>query len=235
MLRLWPFPGRRRRAGRKDDGRKTVLIMMSNTGGGHKASAEALQQAFEEQYGAHKYRVVIVDMWKEHTPPPFNSLGDSYSFLVRHGALWRLTYGALQPRLVHVPYFAALHAVVARRLQEAFDAYDPDLVVSVHPLMQHIPLRVLEARAARSGVPPPPFATVVTDFTTCHNTWFAPKVTRCFVPTRFCRGLALGMGVAPEKVVVHGLPIRPVFSKRLPGKPALRKKLVSECGGGVMR
>jgi 1,2-diacylglycerol 3-beta-galactosyltransferase len=30
--------------------------MMSNTGGGHKASAEALQQAFEEKYG-DKYKV----------------------------------------------------------------------------------------------------------------------------------------------------------------------------------
>ena len=31
------------------------------------------------------------------------------------------------------------------------------------------------------------FATVVTDFTTCHNTWFHPGATRCFVPTAFCR------------------------------------------------
>lgn len=30
--------------------------MMSNTGGGHKASAEALKQVFEEKYG-NKYRV----------------------------------------------------------------------------------------------------------------------------------------------------------------------------------
>lgn len=30
--------------------------MMSNTGGGHKASAEALQQAFQELYG-DKYKV----------------------------------------------------------------------------------------------------------------------------------------------------------------------------------
>lgn len=38
------------------DGRKTILIMMSNTGGGHKASAEALQQAFREEHG-DKYKV----------------------------------------------------------------------------------------------------------------------------------------------------------------------------------
>lgn len=46
-------------------------------------------------------------MWKEHTPAPFNSVCDSYSFLVRHGILWRITYGALQPRLIHMPYFVS--------------------------------------------------------------------------------------------------------------------------------
>lgn len=30
---------------------KRVLIMMSNTGGGHRASAEALQAVFKELYG----------------------------------------------------------------------------------------------------------------------------------------------------------------------------------------
>jgi hypothetical protein len=51
--------------------------------------------------------------------------------------------------------------------------YDPDLVVSVHPLMQHINCHVLRERAKRQGrARPTPFATVVTDFTTCHNAWF---------------------------------------------------------------
>jgi hypothetical protein len=270
--------------------------MMSNTGGGHKASAEALQQAFREEFGT-KYKVggeglgartsvgrrgrggyhwragrarvgpaacararlgrarsrghpsstplahpaaacllihhprppnqiIIVDMWKEHTPVPFNSLCDSYSFLVRHSVLWRVTYGVMQPRAIHAPYFSAVQAFVAAQLSAAFDAYDPDLVISVHPLMQHIPVRVLAARAAATGAAPPPFATVVTDFTTCHNTWFYPGVTRCFVPTDYCRNLAVTMGIAPAKVVVHGLPIRPVFSKRLPSKDKLRSRLV---------
>jgi hypothetical protein len=38
--------------------------------------------------------------------------------------------------------------------------------------MQHIPLRVIKARVAKGLHPHIPFATVVTDFTTCHNTWF---------------------------------------------------------------
>jgi hypothetical protein len=51
-------------------------------------------------------------------------------------------------------------------------------------------------------------------------------VDKCFVPTEFCRQLGLGMGLAASQLVLYGLPIRPIFSKRLPGRNTLRKKLV---------
>lgn len=55
----------------------------------------------------------------------------------------------------------------------------------------------------------------------------APQdVDKCFVPTEFCRQLGLGMGLRPSQLVLYGLPIRPIFSKRLPGRTQLRKKLV---------
>lgn len=37
--------------GGKERARKRILIMMSNTGGGHRASAEAIKAAFQEKYG----------------------------------------------------------------------------------------------------------------------------------------------------------------------------------------
>jgi hypothetical protein len=52
------------------------------------------------------------------------------------------------------------------------------------------------------------------------------EVDKCFVPTEFCRQLGLGMGLRPSQLVLYGLPIRPIFSKRLPGRSQLRKKLV---------
>jgi hypothetical protein len=68
-------------------------------------------------------QVLIVDMWKEHTPYPWNTMPDSYSFLVKHGLLWRLAYTSIQPRMVHVPYFAAMRAFIGRHLAEAFDRW----------------------------------------------------------------------------------------------------------------
>ena len=41
--------GRRRRAA--GEGRKRVMVLMSDTGGGHRASAEALKAGFQKLYG----------------------------------------------------------------------------------------------------------------------------------------------------------------------------------------
>ena len=51
--------------------------------------------------------------------------------------------------------------------------YKPDIIISVHPLMQHIPLWVLKWQSLQRKVP---FFTVVTDLNTCHPTWFVTPV-----------------------------------------------------------
>lgn len=62
----WPlsFKGN---GGRKK-GKQRVLILMSDTGGGHRASAEAIKAGFEEAYG-DKYQVGggwCSGQWGEH-------------------------------------------------------------------------------------------------------------------------------------------------------------------------
>ncbi len=54
--------------------------MQSDTGGGHRASAQAIKAGFEALYG-NKFVFDIVDMWTEHTYFPFNNAASSYSFM----------------------------------------------------------------------------------------------------------------------------------------------------------
>jgi 1,2-diacylglycerol 3-beta-galactosyltransferase len=49
--------------------------------------------------------------------------------------------------------------------------YKPDIIISVHPLMQHIPLWVLKWQGLQNRVV---FVTVITDLNTCHPTWYVP-------------------------------------------------------------
>lgn len=53
---LWPFSSRGvfRPPAPVDKKKKRILIMMSETGGGHKASAEAIQAGFEERFGTER-------------------------------------------------------------------------------------------------------------------------------------------------------------------------------------
>lgn len=69
-------------------------------------------------------------MWKQHTPEPFSNMPDAYAFMVKHSMLWRLSYEVLQPRAMHLPYLSFFHAFMAQGINEAFDQYQPDLVVS---------------------------------------------------------------------------------------------------------
>lgn len=201
--------------------RRKVLILMSDTGGGHRASAEAIKATFELEFG-DEYKVTIIDLWQDYTPWPFNQVPKTYSFMVKHEALWKLAYHSTAPRFVHQSQMAATSTFIAREVTKGLLKYQPDVIVSVHPLMQHVPLRVLRAKGLLNKIP---FTTVITDLSTCHPTWFHRSVTKCFCPTKEVERRALKAGLRPSQLRVYGLPIRPAFSQAISSKAQLRKEL----------
>ncbi|CAG9464454.1 unnamed protein product [Pedinophyceae sp. YPF-701] len=209
---------------KRQSGKPRIMMLISDTGGGHRASARAVKEAIESLYGA-KYDISIVDLWKKHTPWPYDRMPDSYSTLVKYPILWRISFNLFKPKLTHIPYLNFMSHACHNSIAQAFEEYDPDLVVSLHPLMQHACIQILERMERKTGKPRPRFATVVTDLTTCHPTWFHPRLDRLFVATEYCRDRAIEYGVAEEKIVVHGLPIRPAFSNPSVSKEKLRKQL----------
>jgi len=198
---------------------------MSDTGGGHRASAQALKDCFELIYG-DEFSVHIVDLWSSNSPWPFSKMPNSYFFLVKNPWLWRLNFRCSEPRLLHEIMFKGYTVIVSKHFARAFKEIDPHLIVSVHPLMQHVPMRVLQQMHKQSLISRVPFATVVTDLTRCHATWFHRSVDRCFVATNLVAAQAMRLGLKSEQIACHGLPIRPSFSaRRQLSKHELRTKL----------
>jgi len=117
------------------------------------------------------YDVNIVDLWSSHSPWPLCNMPKSYFFLVKNPWLWRLNFRCSEPKIVHETLFRGYAAIVSKQFSRVFMDYNPHLIVSVHPLMQHVPLMSLE-RLRGTVAKPIPFATVVTDLTRCHPTWF---------------------------------------------------------------
>ena len=109
-----------------------------------------------------------------------------------------------------------------------------DMVISVHPLTQGLPLKILSTLDSGTrdiSKRTTPFCTVVTDLGSAHPTWFHPGVDKCFVPSDALNNFALKRGLQPSQIVQHGLPIRRGFwatnntGKSTVDKAPLRRKL----------
>ncbi len=199
---------------------KKILILMSDTGGGHRASAEALKAAFQERYGA-EFQVDIVDLWMKHTPWPLNQVPKSYRFLaIETPWLWKRLYKIGERRDFTRPVMRAASGWVRRPVRKVIWRYDPDLIIAVHPLLQEPTLRILAWMRWRI-----PFVTVVTDLATIHPTWLQRSATLCFVPSNEARRCALEAGLRPDQLRQCGLPIRPGFAQDPLPKEVMRRRL----------
>ena len=174
-----------------------ILILMSDTGGGHRASAQALVDALDAQYPG-RFACSVVDIWTDHAAWPLNKFVPWYQFLARNPFLWRTLWCSNRPLPTAIEIS---NATCFSRFRGCIEAARPDLVVSVHPLCQHLPLRVLrhmaEEAADRDDAPAStiPFATVVTDLGGAHPMWFHRDVDLCCVPSDTVRQLAERAGL----------------------------------------
>lgn len=107
---------------------------------------------------------------------------------------------------------------------ECLQRHDADLVVSLHPLTQSLPLQCLKDMGGGTRVTP--FATIVTDLGSAHPTWFHEGVDACFIPSEAIRRRAVKHGLAGAQLRQYGLPVRPSFWSE--ARP--REQLVAELG-----
>ncbi|HEY84985.1 MAG TPA: hypothetical protein G4N96_07745 [Chloroflexi bacterium] len=201
--------------------KKRILFLISDTGGGHRAAAEAIDEAIHHLY-PDSYETFVEDIWMEHTPWPVNKLSRVYPWMTGPGvALWKLLWLTTTMFKSHKIIFSGVSPVVQRRITRFFTEINPDIIVSVHPLMNHVAIKSRD----KAGLGRVPFLTIVTDMVNIHPAWICPKVTFCAVPTEAARQLAIKFGMLPEKVMVTGQPVSLKFASMSDDKARLRQKL----------
>ncbi|XP_074564972.1 putative monogalactosyldiacylglycerol synthase 3, chloroplastic [Curcuma longa] len=187
--------------------------------------------------------VFVKDLFMEHAGWPLNNMESSYKFMVKHVQLWRMAFHGTSPRWIPNLYLAAIAsfytkygallysfisnstadiAIPNQKVEVGLKKYKPDIIISVHPLMQHIPLLVLKWQNLQNKVV---FVTVITDLNTCHPTCFHSDVNRCYCPSEEVAKRAALDGLQPSQIHVSGLPIRPSFCRAVLVKDELRKEL----------
>jgi 1,2-diacylglycerol 3-beta-galactosyltransferase len=197
-----------------------ILFLMSDTGGGHRAAAQAIEEAIHFLY-PNSYETIIEDIWRCHTPWPINRIPASYTWFTNSGRpLWKLLWSGSARIQAHKKIFPSLSPVLERRVICYLRTIRPEIVVSVHPFMNHLGLRWLGK--AKLDIP---FVTVVTDMVTIHPLWICPQVTRCLVPTELAADQAAKLGMPANKIELCGQPVGLKFLAKPPAKKTVRRKL----------
>lgn len=179
-----------------------ILIFFSDTGGGHRAAANALRDAFHYLFPG-KFEIIFVDGFRECAPFPFNHIPDTYFPLTTYLPwLWGALFHSSNSRL-SVPLSASFDDLILRGgCARVILRHKPDLVISVHPLINRAACNALK------GIDPDaPFVTVVTDLVDAHGMWFSAASDLVIVPTEGARQRGLKWKFPREKLRVIGQPI----------------------------
>jgi 1,2-diacylglycerol 3-beta-galactosyltransferase len=196
-----------------------VLILFSDTGGGHRAAARALTDALKLL--DPNCVVTVADPLIGQGPAIVRRLASLYSPVIRRS---RAAWGAVYHSSNTQPTFAAIRAVfgpgVRRVVLHLLKQHDPDVVLSVHPLLNHIAHQAIR----RSGRPRA-LMTVITDLVDFHRGWTFSQADLVVAPTEGARRVALRRRVPADRVKLLGLPVDLRFRPPAPGeKQALRRR-----------
>ena len=145
-----------------------VLVVMSDTGGGHRAAAEAIQAAANQRYPG-ELEFNLVDVFRYYTPVPFRFSPEIYPAWVNYAPqTWYLTYamtnGHLRSKWMVEFFFWYWQRGIRRMLRE----HPADLVVAVHSIINRPVMKAIQELPAETR---PPCITVVTDLVSTHAFW----------------------------------------------------------------
>lgn len=193
-----------------------ILIISSDTGGGHRSAAAAIVAGIESFVKGESYAVRVVRAVEEshHLAAKLVAL---YNWLLRNKQHWMKYYYWLINRFRPETreFFHSRSIVYVRSL---FQRWCPHIVVSVHPLTQHIFARVLKELGLADRIP---LVTVVTDpYYGFWKGWACDDVTLYLVASEEARRQLIDYGIAPERIKISGMPVHPKFS--FPGDDAAR-------------
>lgn len=200
---------------------KKILILMSDTGGGHRAAAEAIRDALTARHG-DAVQIEMVDVFRQYSPFPLKYAPELYPWWIKNGKLmWRMGYRISDRRSQTHLINTSLTATIRRGLRRLL-LTEPmaDAIVCVHPLLSTPAIRVLNRQPQR-----PPFITVVTDLVSTHALWYEPAVDRILVPTQPALDRGLKLEIRPDRMRVTGLPVNPRFAAGLIDKQEARRRL----------
>ena len=193
-----------------------ILIISSDTGGGHRSAAAAIVAGLQKFFEGESYAVRVVRAI-EDSHSITEKLVRLYNWLLRNRQNW-MKYFYWVVNRVRPETREFFHRRCIGFCSEQFERWCPHVVVSVHPLTQHIFARVLKELKLADRIP---LVSVVTDPSYGFwKGWACDDVTLYLVASDGARQQLIDYGIPSERIKISGMPVHPKFA--YPGEEAAR-------------
>ncbi len=183
-----------------------VLVLTASAGTGHTIAAQAVAEALRAADAS--LRVEVIDVL-QLTNRFFRALyAQGYLSLVNHApTAMGLIYEATDrpDHRLRDALRSSFQNANARRVTRFLEQRRPRLIVNTH----FLPAEIV-ALQRRTGKLACPQVTITTDFET-HRLWVQEPTERYYTATAEGKAYLCTWGVAPERVLVSGIPIRSAF------------------------
>ena len=184
-----------------------ILIISSDTGGGHRSAAQAIAEGLQKFWKGKSVTVRVIKAVEESHHVTGKLVG-VYNWILRNKQHWmKYVFWAMNRFRPETREF--FHRRCIGYVREQFEKWCPHIVVSVHPLTQHIFARILKELNLAEQIP---LVTVVTD--PCYGFWkgwACNDVSLYLVANDDARRQLIDYGILPEKIKISGMPVHPKF------------------------
>ena len=184
-----------------------ILLFYASYGSGHLSAATAIEQYIRENYpDANTFKIDCV----EYINKSINKISTSAykSIILKTPMLWGQVYKLLKnDTILDITQFS--NRFMAKKIFTLFEDFEPDLVISCHPLGGQITSFLKSHKKTNCKL-----ATVMTDFAS-HKQWLIGKdyTDYFFVSNIEMKTSLISEGIYPNKIYVSGIPISPNFYK----------------------
>jgi UDP-N-acetylglucosamine:LPS N-acetylglucosamine transferase len=178
-----------------------LLILSSDTGEGHNSAAAAIENAARSAGFQARIRKPL-----EESTSVNRALASFYNVLLTYRPQWMGAYyhliNTIRPNESEFAY-SKVRGYIGRFIK----AEDPDLILSVHPMMNHFIQHFIKER--QLGIP---CYTLLTDpFPPFWKGWSSPYVDRYFVPTDEALQALTASGIPAWRIERVPMPVRSQF------------------------
>ena len=184
-----------------------ILLFYASYGSGHLSAATAIEQYIRENYpDAKTLKIDCV----EYINRSINKISTSAykNIILKTPLLWGQVYKLLKnDAILDITQFS--NRFMAKKIFKLFEDFEPDLVISCHPLGGQITAFLKSHNKTNCKL-----ATVMTDFAS-HKQWLIGKdyTDYFFVSNIEMKTSLISEGIFPNKIYVSGIPISPNFYK----------------------